>query len=294
MRSKEFAGSEHNQSAEVILEESQIRIGRDVEIVTRGGEPLVIVPGLNYLPVNLDKPEWELSTRSRLAQRGMDIIVRPKNDPIRSSKEDNSAIAMLALMNYSGCSYSFSDGMGIAAPYELTGSTLQGEELEKCLGNEIIIEGEENKDWRYVRRNINDIPTIVGVEFSVNTNDKPRSLPQANSLINVHGNGNSSDFRREIDDLLVSFRADEEQAVWISETDARVTILKGIVGVMSREVGLREGDQLTFLPDSEHLNSVLLIGNGKTDWPVRTEIRGSTARSRMANSVFVSFVTSEE
>jgi hypothetical protein len=240
----------YQASPEKKPEKNGIWAGDDIKVAVHGKEPQIIKPGDNHLPFSIKElkkaiPEElydlaGLSIRSRLAQRGLDTIPDTTILLSNSLKINNSSdIINLPFVNYSQNTYILENGMGAAGLYALPGNMLTGKDLTKRMGNEIDIIGEENKDWRFTMHYINGKFTESGLELAIDK-QQSRSLSDENKLLPVSGNGNSNDFRKEIDSLLVDFRENDSETVWIGQTSAHLKLLKGMYGVMKQEVGIRQ------------------------------------------------------
>lgn len=294
---KEISNPEYSENK---LERGGIWVAnRDIKVVTHGRDTTFWYPGPNLATVDISEFEnhvpkdlldkLEICTRSRLAQFGIEIPADEREKIINSLKTGNKDCLALSIYNHSERGFEINNGLGLGRLLALNGRGLEGEDLIRLIrGNKIKIGGRENRDWWRV---VDESQNMIGIGMALNmSRDKRLSLPNDEELISINGKIVSP--REQADSLLESLR-EVKKTAWIGETEAPLTLGEGLYGVVSSKVGRREGQQIKIYHESRHLNSVLLRGNGDTDWPIRTEIVGPTSPSRIANFIIINFYKSD-
>lgn len=170
--------------------------------------------------------------------------------------------------------------------YDIKESALFGKDLLHAFtsGN-IKIEGEFGKDWAWAyggeTSRVED--NIIGVHVRIDSRGR-RWIPPDTDNLPVTVDDSMPDYRTKIDEFLVPIPHTQEAILWVGQT-SKIT-LNSVETVLDKETRSNIDASARRLTRGYQLNS-RLIDDGRTNWPVRVEILGSTTRSTISN--FVTF-----
>lgn len=242
----------------------------------------------------------EISTRSRLAQLGIEVPPSASAEIAKSLRvtQTSDREAEISTINHSTRPIHLPEATRLFRLFAFDHSTYaMGENLKKLVSEGLIkIEGEEGLDWKWGvdlvdSQNPDD---ICGIEFRLDPDKRLWLKPDPeNTPVSIDDNS-GTDYRNHLDSLL-SPVPPRESALWIGETTARLTLDPSINGILEKETTinrttiLRFGGSQTIVRFGGRQTNSILIDGGATNWKIRTEILGPTTEGRMPNSVLIRF-----
>lgn len=245
-----------------------------LEKLRRAIIPVIITPD-SLPPSSRNFRELQISTRSRLAQVGLEVhgVIE---DEITEGVSDFRA--NVEVTNHCQRPIKLEEGFSVFRFFhESPGAAIDRRALESIFAAGIIkIEGEEGVDWEWSRN---------GIFVSINSEGRKWIPPDSNNTPIII-DGKVVDYRSSIAPLFVPISQTDEKILWIGETP-KITMPDSIEMILSKSAFHNHKD---IQPDNVGVQiNARLIDGSKTGWRIRTEVESSTNPKKIPNVIHMRF-----
>lgn len=263
---------------------------KNVTIVLPETEKLGPLGGLNEYAFSLIYSH----TRSRFAQIGLEVLATSGHTLAETVREKEingkmRKVAEVTVSNHAAAPIELKQGAEFFCLYYWDGKTIEGEELVKSVGSEILLSGEEGVDWAWWRKpTVNgELSEIQGIELFLD----PTSFtltPLSDEPINLHHGADPNHNRGGVDQLLRPLKHDlpqNQERLYIGETKARLDISSNMHAILD-PAATRYGDGPVVVDKWFYQTNSLILRGGNTHNRIRVEVQ---CDGRFPSSVFILF-----